>query len=193
MEWLTDRLLVRFGRHEAPLIIAPKLGRTYVLLFQGILSNQRSQPVITDWFGLLAGRGGQWQSLGLAEVLAQTDFMNGLPNTSTKSALQPKIEAALTEVVAKAREHMTVRRKERAETLRRHLKADERKLQVWYDASMARLAAQRQNAVGALAARLTHEQNEIEKLFTQRREWLRDTFTTVDLPYLRLVAVFSGE
>lgn len=26
MQWLLDRLLVRFGRHEAPLILAPKLG-----------------------------------------------------------------------------------------------------------------------------------------------------------------------
>jgi hypothetical protein len=63
----------------------------------------------------------------------------------------------------------------------------------WRDSSLAKIATRQQTAQGALAARLAHEQHEVEKLFQQRQRWLNETFSTEDLPYLRLVAVFVGK
>src|SRR5262249_29573483 len=45
MQWLLDKVMCRFLRHEAPLVVAPKLGKgRAAYLFQGGLSNKPSQP-----------------------------------------------------------------------------------------------------------------------------------------------------
>ena len=81
MEWLIDKLLVRFGRHEAPLIVSPKLaGRDSLFLWQGVVSNQRSQPVIVDWFAAAVQEDRVEGFLSLAETLSQVGFVDGLPN-----------------------------------------------------------------------------------------------------------------
>ena len=83
-------------------------------------------------------------------------------------------------------------RQQRGDDLRKSLQDDMRKLQRWRQATLARIAAQEPAARGAQAARLAHERNEVEALYDQRRKWVTETFSTVDAPYLRLVAVFSG-
>ena len=88
---------------------------------------------------------------------------------------------------------MSGKRIERADDLRQRLRADLRQLKRWRQSALNRIAARQANVQGAVAARLKHEQYEIEKLFEQRQVWLNDTFTTEDNPYLRLVAVFTGK
>ncbi|HEU4583694.1 MAG TPA: helicase-related protein [Polyangiaceae bacterium] len=52
--WVNDRVVCHFGRHEAPVLhVASGLAKDeWVYLFQGVLSNQRSAPVLVDWFGV---------------------------------------------------------------------------------------------------------------------------------------------
>lgn len=193
MDWLLDRLLVRFGRHEAPVIIAPPLAGEAILLFQGTISNRRGQPVITRWFGLRAARADHWTMLPLAEVLARTGLGATLPNPGEPSARLDWLRANLPAAVAEARAVMSRLRAERGQELGARLREDTRKLQRWHESSLEKIAARRQTAQGALAARLAHEQNEVEQLYRQRQNWLTDSFTTEDLPYLRLVAAFVGK
>ncbi len=195
MQWLLDRLLVRFGRHEAPLILAPKLGEnTAVLLFQGIISNLRSQPVITDWVGLrLTQHGGKGQILTLAEVMSQTGFADGLPNLQQENQLQEVIQAQLLAYgVELVKDHMKQRRAQRGQELGEQLRQDIRELNRWRQAALRRIDAQLLNAVGAQAARLLREKEEVNKLFQQRQTWLSNTLKTVEEPYIRLALVFSG-
>lgn len=194
MDWLMDKLLVRFGRHEAPVIVAPQLGpKAAVLLFQGILSNRRGQPLITEWFGirLVAGQGHR-ELLSFDEVLARTGFGNGLANTRQQSSLKEKLPTLLPEAVARAREHMAQRRKDRGQELLNQLQKDMRKLNRWYEAAMRRIIAQEVNARGVQAARLYHEKKEIEALYNQRQEWLNDTLKSEPKPYLRVALAFVG-
>jgi hypothetical protein len=194
MEWLTDKLLVRFGRHEAPLIITPHLDeKTAILLFQGVLSNRRSQPLVTEWFGIqLDGSQGAGQLLDLEQVLAQTGFAAGLANVQRESALGPKLPALLPKAVELARQHMSERRIERGQALGEQLRSDLRKLKRWYDAAMHRIAERELNARGAQAARLYREKKEIRALHEQRLEWLNDTLKTEPKPYLRIALAFVG-
>jgi superfamily II DNA or RNA helicase len=195
MEWLLDRLLVRFGRHEAPLILAPRLGpQTVILLFQAIIANLRSQPVITDWIGVcLARGGGPGQILTLAQIMAETGFAAGLPNPQQPSQLQPMIQETLLPYGVKlVREQMKQRRQERANQLGDQLRHDLRNLMRWREATLRRLDAQQMTAVGAQAARVIRERDEVNKLFKQRQEWLNNTLKTVEEPYLRLALAFAG-
>jgi len=192
MDWLLDKLLVRFGRHEAPVIYTEKLGqRESLLLFEGVLSNRRSQPVIAEWFGLLH-TGRKWDVLTLSEVLKRTGFETGLPNVEVDEARAKDIAKLLPEAVNLARQHMSDLRQTRGDTLGKRLRDDQRKLKRWHAAAMERLTAQAVNARGAQAHRLEQEQKDVQALFDQRSEWLTETFTAVNAPYLRLVAVFSA-
>ena len=193
MNWLMDRLLVRFGRHEAPVIISSHMTETdTIFLFQGVLSNQRSQPLITEWFGIWVSMDRTWKFLPIREVLEITGFENGLPNPQQASEKLVEIQENIPKAVNAAKQFMEIQRKERGEELGDELRTDMRKLVRWRERSLARISAQESSAVGVRASRLAQERDEINKLFEQRESWLKDTFTAVHLPYIRLTAVFSG-
>nr|WP_309074905.1 hypothetical protein [Streptomyces sp. NWU339] len=53
MEWLTDKVLVRLGRQEAPVVTADVDGPTY--LVQGIYSNALGRPTVVKWMAVRDG------------------------------------------------------------------------------------------------------------------------------------------
>ncbi|MFC8664150.1 SNF2-related protein [Streptomyces sp. NPDC057199] len=53
VEWLTDKVLVRLGRQEAPVITADVDAPTY--LIQGIFSNALGRPTVVKWMAVRAG------------------------------------------------------------------------------------------------------------------------------------------
>ena len=193
MNWLVDRLLVRFGRHEAPVIISTNMAEMdTIFMFQGVLSNQRSQPLITEWFGVWVSGERTWKYLPVGEVFEITGFDNGLPNPQQASDKLEEIKANLPKAVSAAQQFMEIQRTERGQELGDDLRSDMRKLVRWKELSLQRIASQESSAVGVRAARLVQERDEINKLFEHRESWLKDTFTAVHLPYIRLAAVFSG-
>ncbi len=50
VEWLTDKVLVRLGRQEAPMITAGVAEPTY--LVQGVYSNTLGRPTVVKWMGV---------------------------------------------------------------------------------------------------------------------------------------------
>ncbi|MFI6278935.1 DEAD/DEAH box helicase [Streptomyces sp. NPDC050988] len=53
VEWLTDKVLVRLGRQEAPVITADVDAPTY--LIQGIFSNALGRPTVVKWMAVRTG------------------------------------------------------------------------------------------------------------------------------------------
>jgi hypothetical protein len=190
MEWVLDKLLVRFGRHEAPVILSKAMTDPHpIFLFQGMLSNKRSQPVIIDWFGVQESRK-QWNALPFDEVMSLTGFKQGLANPGDKYKFDD-IRKLMPDAVNFAKQHMDQQRLARGQSLGNQLRGDQRKLKKWYEAARLRLDREEMNARGAQAKRVLHERNEVKALYQQRQDWLSDTFTTVNIPYLRVVAVFA--
>jgi ERCC4-related helicase len=191
MEWLVDKLLVGFGRHEAPVILTQHIqSEQPIFLFQGMLSNRRSQPVISEWFGVQSVDAKDWKILPLEQVFEQTGFLSGLANLGKVSEQLDLLKQLLPNAVDHAREHMDKLRLARGQELGRRLRDDQRKLKKWYDAAMYRLAAEEMNARGSQVQRVYHERKEIKDLYQQRLDWLNDTFTAVYAPYLRVVCAF---
>lgn len=191
MDWLLDKLLVRFGRHEAPVILSKNMTDAHpIFLFQGVLSNRRSQPLINDWFGVQENSKKQWSALSFDDVLTATGFKQGLANPDKKNNFEA-VKKILPDAVSFSKEYMEQLRLARGQLLGNRLRDDQRKLKKWYDAAKYRLDKEDMTARGALATRVLHERNEIKALYQQRQDWLGDTFTTVNVPYLRVVAVFA--
>jgi hypothetical protein len=190
MDWVLDKLLVRFGRHEAPVILSKTMTDPQpIFLFQGMLSNKRSQPVIIDWFGVQKSNK-QWNALTFDQVMSITGFKQGLANPGDKHKFD-NIRKLIPDAVTFAKQHMDEMRLARGQSLGNQLRDDQRELKKWYEAARLRLDREEMNARGALAKRVLHERSEIKALYQQRQDWLSDTFTTVNIPYLRVVAVFT--
>jgi len=192
-EWLMDKLMVRFGRHQAPVIISSELQeKDCIYLFQGVISNKRSQPVINDWFGLCGEDGADWTVFYWDDVVALTGLQNSLSNPGLPSKQIDLIRSQLPGAVEFTKTHMLNLRTERADTERRRLQDDMRRLQRWHGATTDRIQTQLTGAHGVSRARYERELEEADKISQHRQQWLKESFSSDPTPYLRLAAVFSG-
>jgi ERCC4-related helicase len=202
MQWLLDKVMCRFQRHEAPVIMAPKLGKGRVAyLFQGVLSNKRSQPVVVEWFAVHLRPG---QSLGagtFGDLLAETGFEQGLANTGQASKLISVTSDKLAGAVEEARQYMRLHGEVRLERLRARVEEDRQRFEGWLQRSLQQIGKDRTHYLAAykgviprnLQERLQSRKRSVEDRKQQRERWLTDTFTVVGTPYLKLAAVFVGE
>jgi superfamily II DNA or RNA helicase len=200
MQWLLDKVICRFQRHEAPVICTGKLSPdNSAWLFQGILSNRRSQPVIVDWFVI------RYQSkrfLGiqpLKEFLDTSGFLQGLPNRDYDTEAVETLQEQRQEVVDKALEHLAQLRGRRIRELEERLQEDNKRFDRWRRRSMEKIELDRFMYGGDtgrlrrdIAERLRKEENRVEAQSKIRKEWLRDSLEVVERPYLKLTALFIG-
>jgi hypothetical protein len=87
---------------------------------------------------------------------------------------------------------MVAKRTERGRELGQRLRADQRKLDAWYRASLDRIEAQEAGAIHARLAKLRQERKDVEGLYRQRKEWLTESLSAEPQPYLRVALVFAG-
>ncbi|MFD9768787.1 SNF2-related protein [[Kitasatospora] papulosa] len=107
VEWLTDKVLVEFGRQEAPVITTPHVEGP-VFLVQGIHSNALGRPTVVRWMavtGLGADGTGTPEVRPMADALRDAKVGPRLARTGgprDPEALQALVPAA----VAAARDHL---------------------------------------------------------------------------------------
>lgn len=200
-EWLNDRMAAHFRRHEAPVLLAHRglEAGEVAFVFQGVLSNQRSQPMLAEWFAVRFPQAGPPVVEELAELVKRAGLSETLVNPGaapdTSSAIALRLDA-----VALAKQHMGRKRDERAARLTPVLKDGHRKLTDWANHKLAELKA-REDAATAdgkklradLAQRLAERRREVEQQREQRKLWLTHTMSTIITPYLRIAAVLLGE
>jgi ERCC4-related helicase len=202
MQWLLDKVMCRFERHEAPVITAPTLRKGgAVYLFQGVLSNRRSQPVVVEWFAVHL-RPGQEIMIGTFEqLLVDTGFDRGLANPGQTSPLLESCRSSLVEVVRAATEYMLELGAERSERLRQRVVEDRQRFEAWLERSTQQIDKDRTSYLAAYGGRIPRDKqerlqrrrNEVVRRKQKREQWLSDTFEVVGTPYLRLAALFVGE
>lgn len=199
-EWLNDRVLSCFLRHEAPVLrlrqgLAPD---EVVVVCQGVISNQRSQPMIVSWFGVRfpGGPEGDYSVQPWDALRDACGLDGGVPNPGDldAGAIQPYVEPS----VAAAREHLASLRTERNQELASRLRTELRKLEAWKAKALAAVAEEARGIEEKRTLR-SHEQkrfedqrHEIEDQVKKRREWIDQGLRTVPIPYVRVAAVFTG-
>ena len=194
VEWLNDTVQTAFGRHEAPVLSLPA-GRLdhgeVIFLMTGLIPNRRSHPLIHRWFGMQFIDGEFNDVLQLDQVLARAGLDGAvIPNPNREIDIG-SLQALLPRAVEDAATWMSANRDEFNAIL-------EPKLQKHLD-ELAQLRQRRLRQLdqdyGALSvaakvqlARKQREQREIQKLFDEYQGWIRETMTTEDKPYIRIVA-----
>jgi hypothetical protein len=208
LEWVCDRVLVGFGRDQAPVLVLPHIadrfaGADAVALMQGSLSNRRGQAVVVEWFGLPTKLGRQAKvgdAMDLDTVLDKAGLQGPTPNHGKPSKLAERLEKARAAWRDAALAHMQQRRGERMERLKPELVESQKRLKAWEGQILERLEGRKTDLMQGRAGplrdrhlrRLEDEAEHVRRLHNERVAWLRDTMATDERPYLKLAAILAA-
>ncbi|UGY90770.1 SNF2-related protein [Streptomyces gobiensis] len=129
VEWLTDKVLVRFGRQEAPVLTSPHVDGP-VFLLQGLYANGLGRPTVVEWIAV-SGLPADGRVEPMEEALAAAGVGPGMTATGRPRDL-PSLQELVPAAVAVAREHLVVRRDAWAERIREPLDAYRDRLKEWH-------------------------------------------------------------
>lgn len=201
VEWVNDRVLAHFGRHEAPVLRVPRglSGQTAGLLMQGVISNERSQPVAVDWFVVSVAGPGAVAGIQSLSAFAAASGLDGELSNPALGFDTAALEAMRAAAVEAGRAHMAALRDQRAEDLRPALKERFRRLRDWRGAALEAVeAAERAAQVDGRRLRSDEERRlqarkqEADAVYEAAQRWVKLSLSTSPEPYFRIAAVFVG-
>ncbi|MGP2438619.1 SNF2-related protein [Streptomyces sp. JW3] len=172
VEWLTDKVLVQFGRQEAPVITSPYVTEP-TFLIQGICSNALGRPTVVRWMAVPARPGAPVRPM--TEALAEARVGPGLARTGEPRDLA-RLQELLPAAVATAREYLDTYKDEWAAQISGPLAEYRKRLTAWRQDSLPGATARREQQIEATADEQAH---------------LLDQLSTSGRPLLRVLAVLD--
>ena len=198
VEWLNLKLLVAFGRHQAPVLtLAGRLARREsMFVVHGDIPNRKGHPVVHQWFVVSLKDGRYVETLALDAFLTRTGLgTSALANTGA----QPDVmfyQGLVPIVVAEARRFMSARRADYERAVNPKLEEQRRNLERLRGAQGAQLEIQFPADDTLKGVRLEKKEaaaRAVERTFDDYTRWVADTMTTEDHASIRIAAVFVGE
>jgi hypothetical protein len=126
------------------------------------------------------------ETLSLADFLSKTQFDRRLWPNSGLLPNEIPLNQVRQQAVDEARRWMSGRRGEFDSNMRTKLNAELEKLQMLHTRTTKFVQMTPSDR------RRDEKQRGVDRLFREYQDWIRDTMTTQDEPYLRIVAVFAG-
>jgi hypothetical protein len=197
MEWLNFKLMVAFGRKQAPamrLAGALAAGET-LFLIQGEIPNKKGQPVIHEWFAIRFEGHRNTGVLSLQEFLKLTQLDTRTYPNPGQFEIPIAVQSLLPDAVSEARRYMSARRRTFQENLQARLQEEILNLSTLQGRQMSFLEfayPEDQTLVGARRNKKMERRRHIDAVFAGYRRWAEETLTTEDSPFLRVAAVFLG-
>lgn len=190
--WVNDKAGLLFKRAEAPVLGLP--GVLYpgeaLYIVSGSVPNLKSTPLIDEWFGLLYRDGQFIQRLSMEEVVRKAGLRSArIPNTNCIT--NQSIVAAsglLHDVVTQAKTYLTERYQQYQAEMNPKLDAEVDKLielqekhKEYYQTTLFEHERQ-----------LQEQERRVDKLFDDFTNWVKETLTIQNNPYIRIVSVLMG-
>ncbi|MFI9106646.1 SNF2-related protein [Streptomyces fildesensis] len=175
VEWLTDKVLVQFGRQEAPVITSPYVAGP-AFLIQGICSNALGRPTVVKWMSV-TGLPGTPVVGDLAEALRDARVGPRLAVTGRPGDLE-RLTSLLPEALAAARNELERAKDEWAELIREPFADNRDRLKQW-----------RQDSLDA--GGITDRRRRRVERTADEQAHLLDQLQTTGLPLLRVLAVLD--
>jgi superfamily II DNA or RNA helicase len=188
MEWLHDKILFAFGRHDAPVVEVPKLkpGESIVLT-TGTLPNRKGHPLIQRWIGVRFEGGSISERLDLPAVMTRTGFgRDEIPNATGANEFAD-LQRLIGPAVDAMREEMRTERRTFDAAVRPELDRQLERLSAFRVAKNAQLELRFEKLAHVREA----EQRKVGDLYEQYQKWIRDTLETEDQPSIRVAAIFT--
>ncbi|MFZ1728699.1 MAG: C-terminal helicase domain-containing protein, partial [Bacteroidota bacterium] len=204
-DWINDAIVAQFGRHEAPVLVLEdciKSDETIVIL-SCLIPNRRGQPLLQHWCGVVYEKGKFRRVEEFADVLARTGLGSKTHPNAGRAVDLPALEKLLPDAVRQGNEWMSDRHADFIDHTKSELDAQLRRLARLREKQRRqieqRYGADDSSATGvatgiAALHRQRREQQlrDIERIFTEYQDWIQDSMTAENHPYIRIAAVVVG-
>jgi ERCC4-related helicase len=195
VEWLTDRCLFRFGRHQAPVLLLNQgmAEQEVVFVLFGSFPNRRGSPVINRWISAVFEAGKFKQIEPFADTVQRTELgQRSIPNPGAAEVAD--LLPLRKEAIAKALAYLQAERQSFEATLAPKLKEQQERLERLQGNHLEQLKlrfAEDKRPETIKQQRRRGELSYIEKIFKDYRDWVELSMTTEPDPYVKLVAVLK--
>jgi hypothetical protein len=173
IEWLTDKVLLRVVRKQAPVLIANVAEPTF--LIQGVYSNALGQPTVVEWMAV-TGLPDEPKVTDMTKTLADAGVGPGMVNTLQFGDIG-ELQELLPPAVRVARGHLENQRTTYDALVDEPINEYRERVGTWEQASLIDVTTTKERAVRATASDLNAM---ITKLHTAGE------------PLLRVLAVLDG-
>jgi hypothetical protein len=180
VDWLIDKLLVRLGRQQAPVLSADVA--VPVFLVQGVYCNQLGQPTVVEWMAV-SGLPGQAHVGRMDEALRAAGVGPAMTNRAVTADLD-RLQRLVPAAVDAARHHLERRRSRWDAEVAEPVRAYRARLRTWEQDSLG-------SPAGSLRAVATRRLRAITATATEQRN-LAALLETTGEPLLRVLAVLDG-
>ena len=192
LSWVNDKAGLLFKRDEAPVIGLPgrlKSGEN-IYIVAGSIPNLKSTPLVDEWFGLLYKESKFIKVLSMSEVIDRTGLGGArIPNPgSVSEAETASASGLLRDVVANAKLHLDEQYKKYQTAMTPLLDAEVEKLIGLHEKHKKYC----QMTLFEQKRKLNEQERKIDELFDKFTNWVRDTLTIQNNPYIRVIAVLMG-
>ncbi|MED4600211.1 DEAD/DEAH box helicase [Paenibacillus validus] len=190
-EWVNDKAGLLYGRGEAPIVgLSGKLSENeFLYIVAGTIPNRKSTPVVDEWFGLRYVDGRFTEELTMEQLIAMSGFgRSDTPNRNRLSeASRETAQALLPSVVFQAQKVLKRYSEEYRNRINPEISAEIDKL-----SALEERHKDYQLSLFEDDRRKSAKEREVERIFNEFTEWVRDTLEIKDNPYLRIIAVLTG-
>jgi SNF2 family DNA or RNA helicase len=188
LEWIKDKLLSNFNRQEAPVLSLNTLEENeQIFIISGLIPNKKAQPVIDEWIGVKFV-GNKFDSvLTLSDVLEQTKLnTKKFPNSAIDYELE-SIKANLPVAIQEGTKYIQVQRDRYDDAMSTELLKQLDELDRLKVRHMGQLEMDFDQASKKL-----ERQREIDKIFKDYHNWIKETMEIEREPYIQVIAVLRG-
>lgn len=199
VEWLNDRMLATFGRHEAPVLagVPGLLQGEAVFVVTGQVANRKGQPLVTEWIAIPSW-GSDATDVEPFEEFADRIGLGSTPIANVGAEVDvEQLTAVLPEVVELGRMWVgdEARRFQTRMEAERDCELDA--LAALQDRRRKQIEARRERShqlqiAGIANWRADAELDEVEEAFSDYCGWVEDTMTIAGAPQVSVVAVLTG-
>lgn len=189
--WVNDKAGLLYGRGEAPIVGLPDVLKPEETIFivTGSIPNKRSTPLVDEWFGLAYEGGAYKGSLSMNEVLRKTNLRStNIPNSNALTEADVK---TATELLSNVVEHAK-------EYLHGYFQQYETRMNPLLDEELDKLGELEarhkdyQLSLFESERKKSEQERMVDELFDKFINWVTDTLTIQNNPYIRIVAVLKG-
>jgi superfamily II DNA or RNA helicase len=194
MEWLSDRVLARFGRLKAPVITSTALPKgSHAFLVMGLIPNKKGQPLLVDWQAVIFD-GKSYSLEPLSDFLERYKLKAGtLPNSGRSPSLD-LLKSTLPAAIDVMKNHVIDKQKsfsaEIQERLAKHL-ANLEALQGRQINQLELRLNENKQAESFKASIRQRKTEDISKVFTEYSQWVEDTLTIEPSPFIEVLAAVT--
>jgi hypothetical protein len=192
LEWINDKVVAGFGRHEAPVLSLQKAlsAEETVFILSGLIPNLKGHPLVHRWFGATFQHHTFQKIETFEAVLARTGLSKiSFPNREETVDIE-SLRNLLPKAVKQGRQYMSGKRKQFEDAinqkLNEHLAALERLKGKHHEQLELFYMGKKQ------LSRKDQEKREIDRKFDEFMTWVEETMTTEDNPFIQVIAVLTG-